>query len=198
MSGPSAPYPFDTTIPNAPNDPADDQPIMLQNNQSAAAIFAVDHVPFNNNFGGYHNHSTYVNQTADPTTISTEGAVYAKNVTGTTALYWVRDGSLSTVVQLTPDHLTAPIFNPTTGASWLPGNIIIQWGQATKSTGQSVSFPYTYVSAPISVTCTVFENNANRHFVQVMTISTGGFTVASRDSGGNDETNTFFWMAIGR
>jgi hypothetical protein len=39
-------FPFSTTIPAAGNNPSNDQPIMLANNQSNASIWNVDHVGF--------------------------------------------------------------------------------------------------------------------------------------------------------
>lgn len=47
-------FTFNTTIPNANNDPSEDQPIMLQNNISNNAILAVDHISYNTANGGTH------------------------------------------------------------------------------------------------------------------------------------------------
>lgn len=50
---------FNNAIPAANNAPANDQPLMLQNNQSTASLVAVDHVGFNTAGGGQHLQITY-------------------------------------------------------------------------------------------------------------------------------------------
>jgi hypothetical protein len=52
-------FPYTPSIPSAPNDPADDQPLMQQNFASIQNLIAVDHVPFNNAIGGQHTHVTF-------------------------------------------------------------------------------------------------------------------------------------------
>jgi hypothetical protein len=46
--------PYSSTIPNPPNDPADDVSTMQTNAGSIATIIAVDHVGFNVGGGGQH------------------------------------------------------------------------------------------------------------------------------------------------
>lgn len=75
--------------------------------------------------------------------------------------------------------------------------IMIQYGSATKSTDGIVTFGTPFPNNLFNVQVTMLENNNNRHFVFVKTIALNQFTVASRDSGGNDESNTFYWMALG-
>lgn len=47
-------FTFYDTIPNAPDNPSDDQPLMKQNNISAKGILAVDHITFDASNGGTH------------------------------------------------------------------------------------------------------------------------------------------------
>lgn len=108
------------------------------------------------------------------------------------ALYFLTGGNR--LIQLTRNFV--PVAS-TNGYTMLIGGLILQWGTSTKTTGGSTSFPIAFPANCFGVLCTVFENNSNRHFVFVQTKSLSAFTVASRDSGGNDESNTFFWAAIG-
>lgn len=55
-------FTFDDTIPAANNNPSDDQPVMLQNNVSEAAIWEVDHVGFNAANGGTHKQVAFYSQ----------------------------------------------------------------------------------------------------------------------------------------
>jgi hypothetical protein len=60
------PYIINTNIPDAPNDPADDQPIMKQNYANIAGFLAVDHVAAGTNPGaGFHAKVT-INDVAAP------------------------------------------------------------------------------------------------------------------------------------
>lgn len=59
-------YPIDITIPAANNDPADDQPIMLQNTVNTVAYLTVDHVAPGATGNGYHKHVTFNDKIAAP------------------------------------------------------------------------------------------------------------------------------------
>lgn len=52
-------FTFNDTIPAANNNPSNDQPVMLANNVATNGILAVDHVTFNNAFGGTHKQVTF-------------------------------------------------------------------------------------------------------------------------------------------
>ena len=53
-------FSYNYGIPDAPNDPADDQPKMKTNFQSIGDLLAVDHVSFNESNGGIHEQVTFV------------------------------------------------------------------------------------------------------------------------------------------
>lgn len=193
MSFPLIPY--TNAIPAAANNPSADQPDMQSNTDAIDDLIDRDHYSFNTNFSGLHKQSRYVAQTT-PTTDPGILALYNKTGSGGSELYMVRDNNAGTDVALTTSKIGAPIAS-TNGASWLPGGILIQWGQATKTTGGTVTFTAAFPTAVFSVLVTVLENNNNRHFVHVKTIALNSFTVASRDASGSDESNTFSWLAIG-
>jgi len=83
------PYPINVNIPNAPNDPADDQPEMKTNYANIAGFLQVDHVAAGVNPGaGFHKQVTYrfLNPPAAPTDPNSIGftanSATLSNVTG--------------------------------------------------------------------------------------------------------------------
>ena len=52
-------FEYNTTLPNPPDDPADDVAAMQTNTMSVAGWTEVDHVGFNNTLGGFHNIVTF-------------------------------------------------------------------------------------------------------------------------------------------
>ncbi len=94
-------------IPNGPNDPSDDQPLMQINTNSTDDIFAVDHYSFGTtgNLDGWHIHSHYPQwpgvPTADPTTTTTQGVVYTKDVGGGVVQLFYRRENNGPVIQIT-------------------------------------------------------------------------------------------------
>lgn len=184
-------FAYTTGVPNSPNSPSVDVVPMQQNTNSINSLIAIDHVGFNTNKSGIHQQVTMPAVTVAPGLGDGNTVLYSKLNNGINAV-WVKDA-----LQNAP--LNGPASpNTANGYTSLYGGTILQWGTATKSTGGTVTFPITFpVGTCFGVLCTVLENNNNRHFVFVKTISASGFTVASRDSSGNDESNTFFWVAIG-
>lgn len=82
---------FNPNIPAGPNNPSNDQPLMLQNNQSTNSIIAVDHVTFNitQNPNGYHVVIHFVDQnTTNPGAIVGVGQLYTKTVNGDQRLFF--------------------------------------------------------------------------------------------------------------
>jgi len=45
---------YNNGIPDAPNNPSNDQPLMKQNTDSIDQLIAIDHVSFNSSNGGFH------------------------------------------------------------------------------------------------------------------------------------------------
>lgn len=184
---------------------SDSQGDIQQNFQTANTVMDINHYPFDNatTSKGKHKYVQFpvdINpSTAVPPVVvtgSTELLLY-NGLSGTYNLYFIPPSTAipGGGIQLTRNE--APVAAGT-GFSWMPGGILIQWGTATKVTDGAVSFSPSFSAVPYSVQITVFEPNNNRHFVSVKTTSISGFTVSSRDSSGADESNTFFWIAIGK
>lgn len=96
-------------IPNGPNDPSDDQPLMQINTNAVDDIFAVDHYSFGttSNVDGFHLRSTYPQWPGlpsfpvDPLTTTKQGVVYTKDVGGGVIQLFYRRENNGPVIQLT-------------------------------------------------------------------------------------------------
>jgi hypothetical protein len=115
-------FTYNNNIPATNNDPADDQPQMLQNYQSINSLVAVDHVGFNIAGGGYHKQVTIPTPlVSDPTLAGAVGEFYTKAVSGVTQAFFA---NATTVSQLT--GLLASFTNP--GYANLPGGLQVRFG----------------------------------------------------------------------
>ncbi len=132
-------------IPNPPNNPSNDVPLMKINTDAIAQYVAVDHIAFNTNNSGYH---TLVHQqiqgiwnavarTGSPAPTANFNQIYTLNYlpdytgAGTNSqLFSGSDGG--GVFQLTGLNAQSD------GWAW-SGGILIQWGRVT--TASSGSFP---------------------------------------------------------
>lgn len=79
--------PFVPNIPFATHNPSSDQPNMLINTNSEQAIWGVDHVSFNTNFGGTHNKVTFTNAQIDPGLSANQAQIYPKTFGTSGATY---------------------------------------------------------------------------------------------------------------
>lgn len=78
-------YTFNDSIPASNNNPSDDQPLMLTNNQNLPALLSVDHVSFNENNGGTHKQITFIGKNTpaaqtDPSSVQYTGSGTASTV----------------------------------------------------------------------------------------------------------------------
>ena len=196
-------FTYTTGIPNGPNNPSNDQPIMQTNTNSINSIFKIDHFGFNNAAaqGGWHQQSTYPQVAAAPTTASGQLALYSKAGTSGSALFMVRDNVGATEVALTSSAIAAPV-RTALGYTWLPGNLLLQWGftalinpgattitfqQAFASVagfGPIVTFA-PFASAPTSSTGNVYISGTNNI----------NFVVQNTDKSG--QVINLYWHAIG-
>jgi len=204
-------FPFNPNIPSAPNDPADDQPIMQTNNASINSIIAVDHVGFNAaSNGGFHNKSTYVSQGSNPATLANTNQVFSKTYTpnttiGTpsTALFSV--DSLGSVSQFTPG------LAGNDGYQWI-GSVLIQWGGVAFSTSTGtktgtvvfkdrVNGAIPFPNNCFVITTTLSSSAGTPPISPGTALSVVGSSITNLQfswrvlSTGN--YNGFYWMAIG-
>lgn len=184
-------FTYTSTIPAANNDPADDQPLMLQNFGSISSLIDIDHIGFNTASGGIHKQVNFQNQsspslTGDSLLYSNGDEVYFKNASQDTIL----TGTAPTVSQ--------------NGSVFLPGGLLLQWGRdsiASGGTTKAVSFTNNFTSACYSVVITPYNNpitgNSPREIgIQDASIAVSGFT-AENFNGVTPSTVNFGWIAIG-
>lgn len=194
--------PYTTGIPAGPHNPSADQPIMQVNTNSIDTILAVDHFSFNDTNGGWHQQSTYPNLSINPTTASGQLALYSKAGASGSDLYMVRDNIAGTVVNLTTSKISAPT-SSSAGISWLPGGILIQWGNVTGFSGSWPTSPQT-VTYPTPMSTSTF--NVQATFIGPSSSSTGDITINSISATGfvwqfsgspSSSFGGFYWQAIG-
>lgn len=77
-------FTYNRDIPDAPNNPSNDQPKMKTNTNSTDDLIAVDHVSFNDTPGGTHLQSTYSSKNTPAAQIDPQSVVYTTNGTAST------------------------------------------------------------------------------------------------------------------
>ena len=208
---------YNFNVPNAPNDPSDDQPQMLINTVSIGNLIAIDHVGFNTALGGYHTviHQGNAPSNMDPVKIANIGQLYVKTVT----LNAIADQQLffesgqGIITQLTSGIANTPSAN---GYVFLPGGILLQWGfkngthggaNHTFNPGDSGSITF-----PIPFPANVFTLNANLAFnsttagtpastsADIVAFDTNSIILTGANffiAGSGGSYTKFFWTAIG-
>jgi hypothetical protein len=180
-------YTYNQDIPDGPNNPSTDQPNMKTNTNSIYDLLGgdstVDMIGFGDSNGGWHRKITYVNQGSNPGSSAGQYVVYSKQSGGESELFAQKDAT-STPIQLTKK---VPLAS-TSGYSYLPGGILIQWVQRT-STG-AFSWPVAFTSAVYGAT--LGYNDAVSGTVPNLTSLTTSGAVLN-----NSSTATVFIIAIG-
>lgn len=122
-------FSYDPTLPNPPNDPADDVDQMQINSQSISDLISVDHVGFNDPSGGTHDQVTFSSNNTPATP------------TNPPVLFTKLDGaSLAQLFFYTGDAAhSSTQYSPTNnnGSTMALGGIIIKWGSGSMTSGAS-------------------------------------------------------------
>ncbi len=174
---------------------------------SSTQGFGVDHVQFSASSNqGKHNKSTYRKQTVDPVTIANEIALYSKTASGALQLFLAR-ASGGTVIQMTPNSGGDPAVFGFAGQSFLPGGIIIKWGNRNAvADGTTITFSADTSAFPTTcyqVFVSVYNaNNAStaNDFVSVRpgsVVSTGFVVTCSQRTALVANNVSFAYLAIG-
>jgi hypothetical protein len=149
-----------TYIPNVPQGNQqinNTQPPIEGNFQDIAELLAINHIPFNTtDTFGRHSIVDYVNQGVDPSTSSTEMALYSKSVTNDPNLaeLFYRYPSNGSVVQLTGVNTTS---TPTGGSGAASGGTFYQSGSI--AFGQPIGGFWQYLSGGIIIMNYSISNN---------------------------------------
>jgi len=207
-------FPYNRDIPDAPNNPADDQPDMKENFNSIDDLIEVDHYSFDDSLGGLHKQSTYPVESV-PSTSAGQVAVYA-DTSGQSQLFATTDGGaieyqLTRMIDASQASFggfvagtVEPGYAMTTGWTFLPGNLLFQYGIVTRASISpsdiSVTFPVTFSSTNIVVTVTPISKSSgsidnNTASVRSTSVVTTGFTCKFQTS--TADYRGFTWTAIG-
>lgn len=184
-------YSFNNAIPAANNNPSTDQPDMLINNISTAAILAVDHIGFNVTNGGQHK-SIHFNQDASyvPVPPVSPPQLFTKTVSALPQLFYYS----GTAAQSSNQYNQAANFS-----TFLLGGLILKGGSITMTS--TAAFTYAglvpalepFPNATLGVYLTPAAGSANNGNYLVSAISATGFTVVNSGI----SSKTYYFLAIG-
>ena len=209
---------YTLNIPDGPNNPSQDQPLMKANTNAIDALISSDHITFNNGVQtGYHNIIHQKNRTTNPPTVAGINQVYSKDYTpdatnGVTDTQLFTKTGLGNVFQVT-GFVTAGGGNA--GYCWI-GGALLQWGIVNFTAGlDRTSGTVTFKDRNAGLTMIPFPNNCfavtNMFFsngsassnasntIGVVSLSKTAFSWSFSGSVSNSTTfwPGFYWMAIG-
>ncbi len=221
-------YPFNEKIPAAADNPSANQNDMLINNQSAKKIIDEDHIGYDQNLGGLHRQVRMPVRSATPGVppgtippglIANEGTLYTKISLAPgseTNLFYTPDTS-GKEYQLTRTNTAGStlfgnnvanyggvVAGTIYGGGWtfLPGNILLQYGSISGSGGVStlpttatIPFPIPFSFGILSINFELRRNNpANAGTCVSITIppTTTNFTYNAENG-----ADALYWIAIG-
>lgn len=181
---------FTPNIPAAANAPSADQPLMQNNFDALQNAQDKNHMPLSDTVNrGLHKFVEMPVQVGAQTTAVGEGELHTQTVGGTSQLYYSRDNSAGTLVQLTTAIVPSVA---TSGYSFLPGGLIIQWAQVTLTGSGIATFPTAFPTAALFVNASPFNSSAGSADWYVSTWNATTVTF-----GGTSNGMRFTYIAIG-
>lgn len=122
-------FDYNTDIPNAPNNPSNDQPLMKVNTNSINSLIGIDHVGFSTNGSGIHKQVTLINEAA-PGLGDGAGVLYANLQNSQSWPFWQNGaGTASQIISQVPTSTTV---GPSSGyVTSLPGGLTVSAGFCT-------------------------------------------------------------------
>lgn len=136
-------------------------------------------------------------QAGNPTRVDNRGFIFAKQgSSGFTELYYLNDNNPADVTQLTSGAVaqlvpTAPTLNANSGRVYLPGGLLMQWGNASFA-AVATSSPTFSTAFTTVYTVTGTTSVGDRKFA-ITAITNAGFTWASESAA----TGVVRYIAIG-
>lgn len=183
---------YNGNIPQ-PNDiPALSQPQLLNNFSALQDAFNKNHVALSDIVNrGLHKFVEMPVQSGAQTTAVGEIELHAQTSNGRSCLYYSRDNDATTLTQLT---VGVKPFKSTSGYSFIPGGMIIQWGQEnfSGSTG-TIDFPIAFPVSALMVVACPFNANAGASSFYISTWTSTDFTIKKS---GSSSTSFTYW-AVG-
>lgn len=192
---------YTQNIPDGPNNPSQDQPLMKANTNAIFSLIGTDHINFNLPNSGYHNIIHQPPQGSDPVSIAGINQVYAKNVTpnstvtSTDTQLFTETGA-GIISQLTGNLLGLE------GYAWV-GGILLQWGQSS-STSTTITFKDRVAGAiPFPTQC--FSVYTSLRSIVSIPVPAASIGIVSKSTtqfktqaqGDLSTISGFFWLAIG-
>ncbi len=179
---------YNLGIPDAPNNPSDDQPLMKTNTNAINALIQLDHFTFADANAGWHKQVTLTNESAPGIPAGTNGVLFANSVAGVSWPFWQNaTGSF---------QMFGVSSNVANGYATLNSGIKIQWGSVNSpGSSGSVSFPITFGTGVFSIQLTPRNDGSHSAFTYWLdgAPSGSGFSYRGSTSG----SNTLYWFAIG-
>jgi hypothetical protein len=195
-------FPYNTNIPNPPNDPGDDVGPMQENTNTINAWVQVDHVGFNNPDGGRHNQVTFNSNNVPVPPVSPP-------ILFTNTINSAQDGLFyySGAAGKSSDQYV----QTTNGSTYLLGGIILKWGTvtfagaasdhktATVLFGAAGDFPNNCfgVNACLNVASSATTTASNTIAIRSFSTSQFIYVYNSSSSSGSSLFPSFFWVAVG-
>jgi hypothetical protein len=141
---------FTPNIPGSNQSLGVSRPLIVGNFTAISTALAVNHIALNSSGAGKHKFVQMPVQGSAPAVAANEGVLYTKTQLAISNLFWKRDAS-ATEIQLTNINPT----NAVNGCSFLPGGLLIQWGQTITTGGSgggttAVIFTTTFTLAGVN------------------------------------------------
>ena len=115
---------YSLNIPDAPNNPSQDQPLMKANTNAISTFLATDHIPFNVPNSGNHDVIKQPPQGGDPAAVAGKGQTYTKTVGSPSDQQLFYESGAGIISQLTNGVGTLA---GSDGYTFLPGGMVLQW-----------------------------------------------------------------------
>jgi hypothetical protein len=183
-------YSYSPTIPNPPNDPADDVGQMQTNSASIRSYLLVDHTDFGFIGNGQHNKVTFNTNVAGSVT----NAVGCLHTTASNLFY---------LKGATDIQLTGGATAVSNGSATLPSGIILKYGSvASSATGSgflqvtityTTPFPTVFLSVIPTILSTASAASAHITSIDVPTSGRTSFVINYQSA----VPGTIYWVAIG-
>lgn len=197
-------YPFNNNVPQANQLIRVTQGPIESNFLAINSWVSQDHVGFNDstNFGK-HNMTTFPMQSVDPSTGSTDIALYSKASSSANGIeLFYRYPNNGSVYQLTGGGSTGSSASSTNGYSYLTTTLLLKWGIATVATTGTTVVTYPTSGGIPAFTTSVYIVNftpaanytqgSNGAYITNQTTTTFTFNAPSTGM-----SSTIYWYAIG-
>jgi hypothetical protein len=202
--------PYDTGFPTTNDSLGSTRAKFFGNTQSIKDFVNINHYDFGNVLYGNHKWVLYgrLTSTFPDTSIPSneEIATYGASDGLRTQLWFQpsNDATGANAIQLTAGDVTAATFSTNTayatdlngGWTFLPGNMLLQYGSFNPNVITAVTFPVNFSVAPFSLQLTGVAGNNSTFRVNISqgTVTNTGFSFEGTISA---NLNPIYWVAIG-